>query len=105
MEDTFYIFGGDSGPSSNTPSNTIAKFSTLTKEWTKLGELNQARFAHGVFIQQGDFIVVGGFKGDLRTERCTLNEDAIRCTLIDPELKNYGYYPEMMSVEPNFCPK
>ena len=105
MVDTFYIFGGDSGPSSNTPSNTIAAFSTVSKEWKKLGELNQARYAHGVLIQQGNFIVVGGYPGNLRTERCTLNEGTIRCTLIDPELKSYGFYPEMMFVEPNFCPK
>ena len=104
MADTFYIFGGDSGPDTYTPSNTIAEFSTVTKEWTKLGELNQARYGHGVFIQQGDFIVVGG-SGTFRTERCTLNEGTIRCTLIDPKLNGYYYYPEMMSVEPNFCPK
>ena len=105
MADTFYIFGGDSGPDIYTASNKIAAFSTVTKEWKKLGELNQARYAHGVFIQQGDFIVVGGNNKNLRTERCTLNEDAIRCTFVDPELDRYAYYPEMMSVEPNFCPK
>ena len=105
MADTFYIFGGDSGPDTYTPSNTIASFSTVTKEWKKLGELNQARYAHGVFIQQGDFIVIGDYKGRLRTERCTLNQDAIRCTLVDPELQDYGFYPEMMSVMPNYCEK
>ena len=102
MEDTFYIFGGDSGPSNETPSNTIAAFSTVTKEWKKLGELNQARLGHGVFIQQGDFIVVGGWE-NLRTEHCTLNQDAIRCTLINPELDYYYYYPEMMAVNPDYC--
>ena len=112
MEGTFYLFGGDSGPSDSTPSKTIAAFSTVTKEWKKLGELNQARYAHGVFIefsmkffQHGEFIVVGGFPGDLRTERCTFHEDAIRCTLVDPELEDYGFYPEMMSVMPNYCEK
>ena len=104
MADTFYIFGGDSGPDIYTASNKIAAFSTVTKEWKKLGELNQARYGHGVFIQQGDFIVVGGW-GIFRTERCTLNQDAIRCTLIDPELEDYGFYPEMMSVMPNYCEK
>ena len=60
MREAFYIFGGDSGPSDNTPSNTIATFSTMTKKWEKLGELNQARYANGVFIHQGDFIVAVG---------------------------------------------
>ena len=105
MAETFYIFGGDAGPRDSTPSTTIAAFSTVTKEWKKVGNLNQARFAHGVFIQQGNFIVVGGYFGTLGTERCILNEDEIRCTVIDPELSTYYYYPEMMAVEPDFCPK
>lgn len=103
MSEAFYIFGGDSGPSDNTPSNTIAAFSTMTKEWEKLGELNQARYANGVFIHQGDFIVVGGLSGNLHTERCTVNEGTARCTTIDPELNGYHYYPEMMAVMPNYC--
>ena len=69
MAETFYIFGGDAGPRDSTPSTTIAAFSTVTKEWKKVGNLNQARFAHGVFIQQGNFIVVGGYSGTLGTER------------------------------------
>ena len=105
LANTFYIFGGDSGPSDNTPTNPIVAFSTITKEWKKLGELNRARYAHGVFIQQGDFIVVGGYDRKLFTERCTFNEADIHCTLVDPELENYAYYPEMMAVMPSYCEK
>ena len=105
MAQNFYIFGGDRGSSVKTSENTIAAFSTVTKQWKKLGELNEARYAHGVFIQEGDFIVVGGDNGTRGTERCILNEDEIRCTVIDPELYDYSYYPEMMAVEPNYCPK
>ena len=103
MAKSFYIFGGDYGDFQQT--DTIAAFSTITKEWRKVGELNQARLAHGVFIQQGYFIVIGGMDGLLGTERCILNEDAISCTVVEPILHNYFYYPEMMAVEPNFCPK
>ena len=110
MKDTFYLFGGDSGPSEFTPSNTIAAFSTMTKEWKKLGELNKARYAHGVIIQKDDFIVVGGYPNsdyefDVITEHCTFDEDAIQCTPIDPKLGDYAFYPEMMHVEQNYCEK
>ena len=33
--------------------NRIAAFSTETKKWKQVGELNQARFGHGVFLHQG----------------------------------------------------
>ena len=105
MAQSFYIFGGDLGSSVKGSGNTIAAFSTTTKEWKKLGEMNRSRYAHGVFIQEGDFIVVGGYGGTYGTERCILNEEEISCTLIDPELDEYCYYPEMMAVGPNYCPK
>ena len=100
LADSFYIFGG---LSHGTKSSTIAAFSTVTKEWKKLGELKQARYYHGVIIQNGDFVVVGGNDGQLGTERCILSEDTITCTVIDPVLDHYYYYPEMMSVPPNYC--
>ena len=43
-----------------TVTKTIAVFSTITKEWKKIGEFNYARFGHGVFIQQDAFVLVGG---------------------------------------------
>ena len=103
MAKSFYIFGGDRADFDET--DTIAAFSTVTMEWKKAGVLNQARLAHGVFIQQGDFIVVGGMDGLLGTERCILNGDAINCTVVEPTLHYYFYYPEMMAVEPDYCPK
>ena len=104
VAESFYIFGGDSGHSSYTATNTIAAFSTVTKKWKKVGELNQARLANGVFIQQEDFVVVGGSEL-FDTERCTLNGDVIRCTVVNPRLYEYGFYPEMMAIEPDYCPK
>ena len=43
-----------------TVTKTIAVFSTITKEWKKIGEFNYARCGHGVFIQQDAFVLVGG---------------------------------------------
>lgn len=60
--------------------------------------MNQGRWGHGVIVHQGQFIVVGGYSGPLRTERCELKDESIQCKTVDPELSNYRYYPEMMSV-------
>ena len=51
LKSTFYIFGGEVVELTST--NTIAAFSTLTKEWKQIGFLNHARDNHGVFIHQG----------------------------------------------------
>ena len=66
---------------------------------------------HGVIIHQGQFIVVGGNNGlkgletGFGTESCILKGDSIQCTTVGPELENYYWYPEMMPVPENFCPK
>ena len=100
FEKSFIIFGGWKGDF----SNIIARFDTTTRQWKKLGELNQARRDHGVIIQNGEFIVVGG-RDTKKTERCSLNGDSIQCTSVDPELSSYVYYPVMMLVPENYCPK
>ena len=64
-----------------------------------------ARKGHGVIVQQGQFIVIGGANGPLGTERCSLVNDSIQCTTVDPELENYNHYPEMMHVSEDFCQK
>ena len=103
MKSSFIIFGGYDG-SWTDDTKRIAAFDTTSKQWKRLGQLNQARRGHGVILHQGQFIVVGG-KYPLGTERCILNGDSIQCTTVDPELENYKYYPEMMSVPGNFCSK
>ena len=98
---SFYLFGGYDGGS----IKTIAGFDTNTKQWKKLGYLNQGRRGHGLIVHQGQFIVVGGYKGSLATERCILKGDSIQCTTDGPELDDYYFYPELMSVPENYCPK
>ena len=101
LDTSFYIFGGS--PSA-TIGTVIASFDTISKQWERLGELKQARWAHGVIVHQGEFIVVGG-GGEKWTERCTLNDNSIQCNIVNPELENYLDYPHMISVPANFCPK
>ena len=103
----YNIFGGQIGDSGAT--KTIAAFSTITKEWEKSGELNFARYGHGVSIQKGTFIVIGGvdfvtgYELERKTERCTLIDEAIQCTAIDPVLNTYFNYPEMMYIADDYC--
>ena len=83
----------------------IARFETSTKQWQKLGELNQARHGHGVIIHQGEFVVVGGGVGTKKTESCALNGDSIQCVAVEPRLNLHDTYPEVMSVPESFCLK
>ena len=57
-QNTFYIFGGL--VKGEIVTNRIAAFSTITKEWKKIGQLKYSRGGHGVFIQRENFVVVGG---------------------------------------------
>ena len=86
-------------------SNIIAAFDTTTKQWNKLGELNQARHGHGVILHQGQFIVVGSYSDEAVTEQCTLKGDSVVCTPVSSEHEVYWFQPNMMSVTENFCPK
>ena len=108
MKSSFIIFGGYDG-SWTDDTKRIAAFDTTSKQWKRLGQLNQARRGHGVIDHQGQFIVVGGeTTGSLKnsafsTERCIWKNDYIKCKTVDPELEEYISYPEMMSVPENFC--
>ena len=74
-----------------------------TKSWTRVGSLNQGRYAHAVIVRSNDFVIVGGW-GTTQTERCALqNEMQMLCVSVEPELTYFAYYPEAMLVDENFC--
>ena len=103
LETSFYMFGGWI---MDRTSDIDASFDTKSRQWKKLGHLNQARYGNGVINQQGQFIVVGGnsYSEKLRiTERCYLENESIQCTTIEPVLD--VYYPELMLVPEDYCPK
>ena len=57
-------------------------------------------------VRQNDFLVIGGYSSTRRsvgTERCSMENNEMTCTSINPYLNNYAYYPETMFVEENFC--
>ena len=92
----FYIFE-DNG--------VIAAFNTVTKEWKKSGELNEAHYGHGVIESEGELIVIGG-GGSRNLEKCTLDNESIQCKIVEPELDStWSYYPELMLVPYDYCPK
>ena len=110
IKDLVYIFGGQTAWDSSGITKNIASFSTKTKDWKKCGQLKKDRYGHGVFVHEGDFIIIGGRNGNrpndpLSTERCILKEDTIHCTVVKPKLWDYGYYPEMIAVPHDYCPK
>ena len=60
-----------------------------------------ARHAHGVIQVENEFIVVGGYREgseDEPTESCKLDGQAMTCTTREPQLKNFGFYPELMLI-------
>ena len=48
--------------------------------------------------------VVGGFN-EKKTEKCSLVGSAMTCQQQEPELYNYGYYPELFLVQDDYCKK
>ena len=101
-EDDFYIFGGYDGSSSN--SDKIVKFSTATENWTQVGSLSQARQGHGVIRTGGSFLVVGGSYGTFSTEKCHFDQaDKMTCVTMEPALKDYVQYPELLLVPADYC--
>ena len=108
LGNTFYIFGGLK--SEEESHDKIVAFDTKTKEWNNVGELKHARSGHGVIIQTNAFVVVGGMSDEktltnLNTERCTIKGNSIVCSVVDPELYEYVFFPELIHVPQDYCPK
>ena len=54
----FILFGGYSSSNGGRQS-TIAQYNPNTDTWTKLGDLNNARYTHDVISSEGAFLIVG----------------------------------------------
>ena len=82
----FYILGGWNTVH-NDALSTVANFNAADNEWTKIGELQNARWAHAAIYIPTDykFVVVGGKQiqtSSVQTEICTLGngDTSILCT-------------------------
>ena len=60
-----------------------------------------ARDGLGVIQVDNEFIVVGGSRSrnkDEPTESCILNQQSMICTVREPQLNNFMFYPELMLI-------
>ena len=103
---SFILFGGlyenERAPTGLTSSNTIAKFNTVSNEWTKLGSFQHKRHGFGVLEVDTKYLVMGGYE-DKRTETCELKNETIECTSREPTLNQFRYYPAMMLVPSDYA--
>ena len=81
----------------------IARLDGVTYSWTQVGELIQGRHGHNAIVVQGEILVVGGYSGSIKTERCIEIDGQMQCGAQEPELEYYTYYPELFAVPDNFC--
>ena len=82
----------------------VAAFNTLTRNWRKVGQLQEARHGLGVILNKGKFIVVGGSYGQSEIERCSFKDELIHCELVGAVLQDF-VHPEVMRVPFNYCQK
>ena len=75
----------------------------MTLTWSKVGDMVKGREGHNVIHDGNVFLVVGGNGFDMKTEKCSLVDDKIKCLAQFPELDNYNNYPELFLVAADFC--
>ena len=97
--------------------NTIAKFATTTRSWTRLGQMRRARNGLGVVTVGDNFLVVGGqiTNGQANVaEACNLQvrvDDKKypikslkgNCAVTQISTAKYEHYPLMLLVGNDFC--
>ena len=92
FDQAFYIFGGTGSTSSNLAN--IGRLDAVSRTWSLAGQLNQARSAHGVIFDGGQFLVIG----TRETESCVPNGETVTCTQVGEGLNYYTHYPELALV-------
>ena len=73
-------------------TDKIGRLSRITKKWTVVGELQNAREAHSVVFYENHFLVTGGYVSggvSLPAERCILANDQVTCQSQTPSLYFY----------------
>ena len=98
IRDAFYVFGGWDYHS----SNIIARLETKHGNWTKVGKLNHARRGHNV-IAVGDSVLLVGDYVETVNEKCTFENDLLKCVDQKLSLNEYFFWPELFLVPDSFC--
>ena len=81
----FFIYFG--GVADTTDVFRIAKFDSVTRKWSNLGNMVTARSKHGVDFDGTYFLVAGDYK-NRKTEKCTLTGSTMTCQQQGPNLNN-----------------
>ena len=98
----FFVIGGTAS------SNIVHRYDVNDKEWKNIGRLQLTRFWHAVVYDGQYFYLIGGTDRDgntMATEKCTYKDKKFNCGKQQPTLSNFGSYPEVYSVSPDFCLK
>ena len=98
----FFIIGGTAS------NNIVHRYDVTNKIWKNIGKLQFARSWHAVVHDGQYFYLIGGTDNDgnsKRTEKCTYKEGKFSCWTQQPTLSNFGSYPEVFSVSPEYCLK
>ena len=103
QEAFIYFGGGVDFHGDGTTSSVIAKFDSITRHWSILGNLLDGRHGHGVIFDGSYFLVAGGRNWSFQTEKCSLTESTITCQQQEPELDGNEEYPELFLVQDDFC--
>ena len=97
----FYVIGGET--SGNKYYKTIGRLDASKMIWSKSGELVQGRHGHNAIYDGSSLIVVGGYNGVRRTEKCVISNNQVSCKAQNPDLASYYVYPELFLVPFDFC--
>ena len=95
--DNFYYFGGYD--SSNLSS--ILRLSAASWTWSNIGNLNSARYGHGVILIESTFMVIGG-SSTQPNEACQLNNGQFTCETKTSSLDYYFYTPLLFLVSDGY---
>ena len=98
FQESFIYFGGRGSDR----SSMIAKFDSMTRQWSKIGNLVAGREDHGAIFDGIYFLIIGGYGETIKTEKCSLSGSTMTCQQQQPELTEYQQYPELFLVPDNF---
>ena len=68
----------------------IAKYDPDSNTWAKLGDLNYGRRGFGLIQHGGEYLVVGGYKENYKTESCKHRNGQMICSERQPTMNNFG---------------
>ena len=102
LSGAFYVVGGSTGNPALVVQSTIGRFDLSTRKWTQAGDLVTARTGHNVIYDGNYLLVIGGY-GNKMSEKCSIENEKVKCTSQMPQLNKYEYYPELQLVPIGYC--